>query len=273
MPDYIQVEFKNVSEEEAEILIARLSNGGFDGFEQDDNSLKAFISSQDFDQEWLNETIDKARINYAVTTITETNWNELWESSFEPVIVDDFVAVRAHFHEPVKAVQHEIIITPKMSFGTGHHATTYMMMEQMRGINFTGKTVFDFGTGTGVLAILAEKLGAHKIIATDIDEWSIENAEENLRRNRCQGIEILKADSAEMGGRFDIILANINKNIIIDNFPALAAQLVSNGTLLLSGLLAEDEPDILGKAEAFDLTLQAKKVRNNWLSLKMTVKS
>ena len=119
------------------------------------------------------------------TLIPEANWNQVWESNFDPVIVDDFVAIRADFHEPVKGVSLEIIITPKMSFGTGHHATTYMMIEQMRELDFTGKSVFDFGTGTGVLAILAEKLGANKVIAVDNDEWSIENAEENFEKNNC----------------------------------------------------------------------------------------
>ncbi len=133
----------------------------------------------------LNDLTSSLQLSFSKTIIEETNWNQVWESNFDPVIVDDFVAVRAHFHEPIKNVQHEIVITPKMSFGTGHHATTYMMMQQMRELDFAGKNVFDFGTGTGVLAILAEKLGAQKVIAIDNDDWSIENADENVKRNNC----------------------------------------------------------------------------------------
>ena len=138
----------------------------------------------------LQKNIEPFQIGFSETTIEETNWNQVWESSFEPVVVDDFVAVRADFHEPIKGIKHEIVITPKMSFGTGHHATTYMMLEQMGKLDFKDKRVLDFGTGTGVLAILAEKMGAKKIIAIDNDEWSIENANENIKRNNCVAVEL-----------------------------------------------------------------------------------
>jgi ribosomal protein L11 methyltransferase len=143
--------------------------------------------------------------------------------------VDHFVAVRADFHEPIKDVKYEIIITPKMSFGTGHHATTYMMMEQMRDANFTDKIVFDFGTGTGVLAILAEKMGAKKIMAIDSDEWSIENANENIKRNNCTAIELQLTNTADVKSEFDIILANINKNIILENLELLESSSCPEG--------------------------------------------
>jgi ribosomal protein L11 methyltransferase len=186
------------------------------------------------------------------------------------VIVDDFVAIRADFHEPVRGVEHEIIVTPKMSFGTGHHATTYMMIQQMRQIDFTGKRVFDFGTGTGILAILAEKMGAKKIVAVDNDDWSIENAGENIQRNNCSLIELRKANDPGMDSSFDIILANINKNVILENFPTIINQLAEGGVLLLSGLLKEDEYDIFRKSIEYSLQLIQTTVRDNWLALRFS---
>ena len=146
-------------------------------------------------------------------------------------------------------VAHEVVITPKMSFGTGHHATTWMMIRQMKEIDFKDKVVFDFGTGTGVLAILAEKLHAKKIIAADIDDWSIENARENISLNQCTRIHILQMDSMSTDDVFDIILANINKNVLLDNMEKMAGQLKNKGVLLLSGLLTSDETDIVQSAK------------------------
>lgn len=210
----------------------------------------------------------KYQLSFTKQLIPEQNWNAVWESNFQPVIIDDFVAIRADFHEPIKNVQHEIIITPKMSFGTGHHATTEMMMRQMREIDFADKTVFDFGTGTGVLAILAEKLGAAKVIAVDNDDWSIANAEENIRRNNCTEISLQKSDTVPTDTKFDIILANINKNVLVENLQALAGQLSIHGIMLLSGLLISDEPDMLAAIGMFSLILRDKSVRENWICLK-----
>jgi ribosomal protein L11 methyltransferase len=143
--------------------------------------LLAYFNEEDFPSYDVQSLLNG--YNFQSNTIPEQNWNEEWEQNFQPVVVDDFCAVRAHFHAPISTVKHEIIITPKMSFGTGHHATTYMMMQQMQNIDFNNKSVFDFGTGTGILAILAEKCGAKEIIAIDNDEWSYKNAEENLEMN------------------------------------------------------------------------------------------
>ena len=185
-------------------------------------------------------------------------------------MVDDFVGIRADFHEPVAGVEHEIVITPKMSFGTGHHATTFMMIQQMREIDFTGKSVFDFGTGTGILAILAEKQGASKIFAVDYDEWSIENAKENLAKNNCSKFVLKKADHAVGEGQYDILLANINKNVILENFSTLVKNMTPSGLLLLSGLLAEDEADIIQASTIFSLTIVKIISKNNWISLKLS---
>jgi len=265
MGQFIQIEFQNISSEQSDLLVAELSMIGFDGFEEGENNLKAFIPAANFDETAVKEIAAKNNVNFVQSIIEETNWNAVWESNFTPVIVDDFVAIRADFHDPIKQVEHEIVITPKMSFGTGHHATTYMMMQQMRSINFTGKTVFDFGTGTGVLAILAEKLGATTVMAIDNDDWSIANAEENMQRNNCSRIIVKKADDAITGEQYDIILANINKNVILDNFSSLVSQLTSKGTLLISGLLQEDETDILAEAGKYPLILKGKTTQQGWI--------
>jgi ribosomal protein L11 methyltransferase len=270
MNQYLQVEFAAVTSEQKDILIAELADAGFEGFEEGEDSLKSFIPVQSLDEDALNAIASQQKLSFTKTIIEETNWNQVWESNFEPVTVDDFVAIRAHFHQPITSVAHEIVITPKMSFGTGHHATTYMMMMQMRSIDFVSKSVFDFGTGTGVLAILAEKLGAKKIDAIDIDEWSITNAKENIEQNNCSLISLKKADTAEMTSQYDIILANINKNVIIDSFPVLARQLSPGGILLLSGLLVEDEDDIFHISSAYSLQIIQTSVRANWLCLRLS---
>jgi len=177
------------------------------------------------------------------------------------------VAVIADFHESIEGIQHEIRITPKMSFGTGHHATTYMVLKLMNGIDFNGKTVFDFGTGTGILAIMAEKLGADKILAIDYDNWCIENAAENIERNLSKKIILEKGDTADCHQLFDIQIANINKNIIQDNVEYLSKQGGEYAILVLSGLLAEDEEDIHQLFSARGWIQQNILHKNGWIAL------
>ncbi|WP_276502189.1 50S ribosomal protein L11 methyltransferase [Terrimonas pollutisoli] len=270
MGQYIQIEFQHISQEQSDILIAQLSQIGFDGFEEGEHVLKAFISSDDYDENLLKTIAASGGLNFSKTIIEETNWNQLWESSFSPVVVGDFVAVRADFHEPIEEVKFEVVITPKMSFGTGHHATTYLMMQQMEQLDFADKNVLDFGTGTGVLAILAGKLGANKIVAIDNDKWSIENAAENIKRNTCSRVDLQLRDSASLQDKFDIILANINKNVILDNLETIARQINPGGTILLSGLLTDDEQDILIQARNFGLKFRQRAERDNWLLLNLS---
>lgn len=239
--NYLQIEFEIKNAAENEILIALLANAGFESFEEADKSLKAFIKEEGFTENSLQDIINIVPVNYAITVVPQQNWNAQWESSFEPIIVNEFVAIRAAFHQPVKNVQHEIIITPKMSFGTGHHATTYMMIEQMQALDFTGKRVVDFGTGTGVLAILAEKMGALSVDAIDYDEWSIENAVENTAANNCNKINLIKAETIAVGKVYDIILANINLNVILENLAAVKAVSKKDTLILLSGFIKSDE--------------------------------
>ncbi len=270
MGNYIQIQFEKLSADQSDVLIAQLSEIGFSGFEEGECELKAFIPEEDFDRSLLLTHLATNAIPFSESFIKETNWNRVWESNFDPVVVDDFVAIRADFHKPITGVLHEIVITPKMSFGTGHHATTHMMIGQMRALNFNEKTVFDFGTGTGVLAILAEKLGAKKIIAMDNDLWRIENAKENFAMNNCASIDIRLFDSANMNDQFEIILANISKNVILDNIEHSRRLLSEDGILLLSGILPGDKQEILEKGKYHGLQVNCETQRHNWLLISLS---
>lgn len=265
--DYIQITIPVVDISTREILVALLSELGFSGFEEEEDHIKAFIASADFKEVEMSEVAGNLQVTYTQSVIKEQNWNKLWESNFEPVVVDDFVGIRADFHLPIPGVEHEIIITPKMSFGTGHHATTFMMLQLMREVNCKDQSVYDFGTGTGILAILAEKLGAKRILAVDNDDWCIENAAENIKKNNCRNIELVKVDTAKNEEKFSVILANINKNIILDNLAFLADTIKKDGTILLSGLLIEDEKDILFAVKPFGWQKRKSVVKGIWMSI------
>jgi ribosomal protein L11 methyltransferase len=268
--DYIQITFQNLQPEQIEMLVAQLSDAGYEGFEEHEKSLDAYISQKNFDALVLNEVAYKYQLGYTTLRLAETNWNKLWESNFQPVVVNDFVSVRADFHPPLPGTEFEIIITPKMSFGTGHHATTYMMIEQMRKIDFKEKKVLDFGTGTGILAILAEKLGAASVIAIDDDDWSIENAAENFARNKCSKICLKKKSEPAGENTSDITLANINKNIILANWKSLCSGLPAGGVLLVSGLLTADKPEINDLAKQAGLQLTQELTREGWICIQYT---
>ena len=267
MSNTIQITIPASDDDIRDELIARLSAVDFDAFEEKKDELLAFIDEKKFETEVLNNIVSGYNVSYTKTTIEEQNWNAIWESSFEPVIVEDFCAIRAEFHPPFHNIKHEIIITPKMSFGTGHHATTYLMISAMSQMNFTGKRVADFGTGTGVLAILSEKLGAEYVWAVDNDDWSIDNSKENIARNSCRNIKIEKAYGFYPTEHFDIILANINKNVILQNAESLVLGLNAKGQLLLSGLLKEDETDIVSAFKQKNWHPLYVSERMNWISI------
>lgn len=263
--NHIQISIE-ANEEQQELLISELSDLGANGFEQTETHLLVYFNETAFPGYEVNKLLQGYNAN--AQTIPQQNWNAVWEANFQPVVVDDFCAIRAHFHQSITSVTHEIIITPKMSFGTGHHATTWMMMAQMRHIDFKEKKVFDFGTGTGILAILAEKLGAVSITAIDNDEWSIENGLENAAQNGCSHIE-LYLSSTVPDEQYDIILANINRNVILMHLPNLAKAVVPQGLILFSGLLAGDEQDIVQACKQEGLILLKQQERSNWISLLM----
>lgn len=270
MNDYIQVDIMVSEATKMELLVALLAEMGFEGFEETGEGLHAFIPADRFDAPLLEVLAKEHDLTYSLQSIAPQNWNAIWESGFEPVVIPGFVAIRAGFHPPHAGVQHEIIITPKMSFGTGHHATTYMMVQAMAQLGFSGKTVLDFGTGTGVLAILAEKLGAPEVLAIDNDEWSIDNATENAEANGCNHINIQQAETVPSDQLFNIILANINLNVIKDNLSAIAAASQPGANVLLSGFLPEDEGILLPLLTQSGFRSLGKIQKDNWLCLHVT---
>ncbi len=268
--NYLKVTVSDLDAAQQEILIAQLSELNFIGFEQKEQHLLAYANEQEADLEGLALTL--ADNNAHSEIIPEVNWNEQWERDFEPIIIEDQVAIRAHFHKAISAVKHEIIITPKMSFGTGHHATTQLMLTQMSTLNFSDKKVFDYGTGTGVLSVYAEQLGAQKIIANDIDPWSEENAKENVDRNGCNNIEVrLGGIDVVTEDNFDCILANINLNVLKSSMELLVKK-VKNGQngLLLSGILEENEDDITSIINTYTTEYQLFKI-GKWLCIHVKI--
>lgn len=255
-----------------DILIAQLADAGYEGFEENGDQLIAYIPEEQFDENTVTGMLGSHGLDYTKETIAQANWNAVWESNFQPVLVDAFCGIRAGFHEPLAGqVEHEIVITPKMSFGTGHHATTYSMIKLMEGIDFQGKRVFDFGTGTGILAILAEKLGAAAVDAIDNDDWAVENALENAGTNSAGAVNIWREERLDgvEDGRYDIVLANINRNILLANMFHMKRILKKHGILILSGILQEDEPAIVKAAADNGLVPEKKAEREHWLAISL----
>ncbi|GAB4127616.1 MAG: 50S ribosomal protein L11 methyltransferase [Raineya sp.] len=260
-------------EESYEILIAELAELGYESFIEQENALQAYIPTHSFQESVLKSLIegyqDQFKIRYQVQNLQKTNWNEEWEKNYTPVEIADKVRIRAIFHEPKPEFMYEMLITPKMSFGTGHHETTSLMIENQISINHQGKSVLDAGCGTGILAIMAHFLGASAITAFDIDEWAVENAQENCTLNNCKGIKIFQGTMEQIipQEQFDIILANINRNVLLNDLPLYARSLQKNGYLLLSGFYEADVKDIFEAARAQGMSLIAQKVKNNWTAL------
>ena len=271
MQNYLEFNFKiQPLQPWNEILMAELIEIGFDSFTEEYDGILGYIQKELFKEEELKEVqlLQNADINisYTFKEMPNINWNEEWEKNFSPINIEDQVSIRAEFHEN-QNLPHEIIIQPKMSFGTGHHATTYLMIQQMLDMDFESKTVLDMGCGTSVLAIFAKQQGAGKTVAIDIDEWSVENSIENAARNKVE-LEISQGTADNLGSEnFDIILANINRNILISDIPTYVSILNNGGQLLLSGLCFFDVDDILEVCTAEKLTLTKKIQREEWVSL------
>jgi ribosomal protein L11 methyltransferase len=269
MDQYIEIIFPVSGQAAKDTLVAQLSVRGFEGFEEQPHCVKAFIRESDFDGQELQQFSEEYALSFTQSLVENRNWNAEWESHFLPVVIAGFCAVRAAFHPPVDGVTYDIIITPKMSFGTGHHATTYMMVQAMRNISFAGRSVFDFGTGTGVLAVLAEKLGALTVAAIDNEDNSIENAAENLAANDCTRCTLRKADTMTGNHTYDIILANINRNVILQQLSHIRQHLAPRGVALLSGLLIDDQPRIMEEAFRHQLVLTRRIEREGWICLEL----
>ncbi len=276
LTDYIGVSFR-CSEEFKEILIAELGALGFESMLEKETGIEAYILDDQFNSDDIEDLLKRyssERISYSVEKVATRNWNEEWEKNYEPIIVEDKCIVRATFHDPAPAFPIEIIINPRMSFGTGHHATTYLMLQQQMELDHQNKRVLDAGCGTAILAVMAEILGASEVIAYDNNSWTIENAPENLSLNNTKNIQILEGTIGTLGlnGKFDIILANINKNVLLDEMQDYVSYLNDPGVLILSGFYSQDEKDLIGLAESLGLVLVKTLRRNDWSTLRFEKK-
>ena len=258
----------------SEILMAELAQVGFESFVELDDGLEAYIPKT----VWKNDLLDDISfikkseydIQYTQKTIAPKNWNEVWESDFKPIVIDDRCAVRATFHEPIDTA-YELIITPKMSFGTGHHQTTFMMLQHLLDMDLEGASVLDMGCGTGVLAVLAEKKGGAPIDAIDIEPWCYENTKENALLNNCKSIRAHQGDSSLLvDKKYDVIIANINKNVLIKDMSVYSFCLNTGGTLLLSGFYTSDLEDIQNSCEVAQLEYVSHLEKQNWIAAKFS---
>jgi ribosomal protein L11 methyltransferase len=258
----------------SDILIAELGDAGFESFVENEDGISAYIQQNDWSETILDDiqilNSEEFSISYTKNFIEQVNWNEEWEKNFNPIIVDDVCSVRAPFHEKPNT-QYDIVIEPKMSFGTGHHETTHMMIQHVLKNNMAGKTVLDMGCGTAVLAILAEMKGAKKLDAIDIDNWCYVNSIENAERNNCSNITVLEGDVSLLEGKsYDVIIANINRNILLNDIHQYAKCLNKHGVLFLSGFYKDDIPAIEDECGKHQLKLTETLERNHWVALKFT---
>lgn len=268
---YLEINIKN-PQELSEMLMAELSEAGYDSFMETEEGIVAYVEVGLFSEERLKEVLSKYQGEsvFNIAELEDKNWNEEWEKNFQPVEVDGKVIVKASFHKTGEGYPYQIIINPKMSFGTGHHETTYMMIQNQLEVDHRGKKVMDAGTGTGILAILASKLGADSVFAFDIEDWAFENLKENINLNNCANINAAQGTIESLSSPFpfyDIILANINKNVLMREMPRYSAMLEKDGVLVLSGFYCGDIPDLENVAGDASLEVIGQRDRNNWASL------
>ena len=271
---YIGYDFKiKPIQPASEILIAELGDAGFESFVETAEGVTAYIQKDDWYAAILEDIFilnsDEFKITYDFNEIEQTNWNEEWEKNFNPIVVDELVTVRAPFHEKPKT-KYDLIIEPKMSFGTGHHETTHMMIQHILKNDFEGQSVLDMGCGTGVLAILAEKVGATQLDAIDIDNWCYLNSLENVERNNCKNISVFQGDvSLLKNQKYDTIIANINRNILLQDVAIYSNCLNKNGSLFLSGFYEDDLELISTTCSENGLIFEGKVLKNRWVAAKL----
>ena len=255
-----------------DILIAELGYAGFESFVENEDGVTAYIQKDEWNEHILNDVQivnnEEFKISFSVKEIEQVNWNAEWEKNFNPIEVDNICTVRAPFHAKPDT-KYDIVIEPKMSFGTGHHETTHMMIQHLLKLDLKDKKVLDMGCGTGILAILAEKMGARPIDAIDIDNWCYENSIENVERNNCKHISVYEGDVSLIRERkYDVIIANINRNILLEDIPHYSKSLNKNGVLLLSGFYKDDILSISKKCNEFGLKLSESAEKNYWVAIK-----
>lgn len=272
---YVEVKFEvNPIQPVREILVSDLADIGFESFVDFETGVSAFVPIVDFNKSKVESIVENlsaiGELSFQFTELEEKNWNAVWESEYETVEVEKRCIVKAPFHiiEP-GTFDYEVIINPKMSFGTGHHETTYLMLSYLLDEKVEGAQVLDMGSGTGVLAILAAQMKAAKVRAIDIEDWAFENTIENAKLNNVE-IDVEKGDSTAIkGGKYDLILANINKNVLLADMHIFNRALAPNGSLFLSGFFETDIPELVDFAETLGLILMEQRTRNNWASLKL----
>lgn len=278
--NFIQVNFNIAPYQEyiADVLVGELGEIGFDSFVKNVDVLEAFIIADKFSEQELMDVITnfpfEAEISYTVEKVESKNWNEEWEKHFfEPIVIENECVIHSSFHKDVPPAKYDIVIDPKMSFGTGHHETTSLMIGEILKMEVAGKSVLDMGCGTSVLAILAAMRGAENLLAVDIDEWCAENSRENIELNHVQGIEVVQGGAEALAGKhFDIVLANINRNILLADMQKYAACLSVGGELYMSGFYKEDIPLIEAEANRLGFELKGFTEKNKWVAVK-TVKT
>lgn len=272
---YLEFEIptRSWSTSEKEILLAKMSQIGFEGFAESADMIQAYIEEGHYSGEDLNRVIDELESNgihlqYHYHRTEDQNWNREWEKKFNPVLIDEKVLIRAPFHEASADPDLTLVIEPKMSFGTGHHHTTKLMIREMLKYNLKESSVLDMGCGTGVLGILACKLGAKRVLGVDNDQWAYENALENMQRNEAVGMEVTLGDAGTLGEEiFDFELANITRNILVRDLRKYCDHLRSKGVLIVSGFLAEDVQYVLNKAYQCGLNHINTQEQENWICL------
>lgn len=254
-------------EDKIEIITAELNQLGFEGFWEEGSMINAFIAQDDFKEKSLYDMLGKYKMenHYSIKVLEDKNWNETWESNFDPVQIDNQVMIRASFHPPATSAEHEIIINPEMSFGTGHHETTELMIRLMLGIDFSRKTVLDLGSGTGVLAILASKMGAKTNVAIENDPGSVQNCRDNVIQNNCSNIEVIEGSIEQSPKlKYDIVLSNITKNINKSLLPSCVELLAPQGYLVISGFLDFDRDEMVQFCEGLGLVHEQTIELNKW---------
>jgi ribosomal protein L11 methyltransferase len=257
----------------SDILIAQLAELGYHGFEETPEGINAYIDQKKFDpgeiQHLPIRDVYPENIEIYHRIIAEKNWNKLWEEGFQPVTIGNDILIRASFHPEDRKYPFQLIIEPKMSFGTGHHSTTYLMLQWLLEIDLKGKIILDMGCGTGILSIMAAMKGAKAVWAVDTDEWAWQNAQENLKRNKIENVEIIKGNIQNIPEeKFDLILANINLNTLLQDIPAYVDHIDSHGHLIVSGIYRSNRNKILEKAKAYGLKYEAYKEKNLWIAVK-----
>ncbi len=271
--DYVAVKFTSEKKDfEWEIITAFLAEIGYETFEETGDGLKAYIPQPDFKstliEELLNEQLNIPGVTFAIETILDRNWNEVWESNYDAVVIANRCLIRAPFHKSDTSIEYEILIEPQMSFGTAHHETTAMMIEYVLEAELADKQILDMGSGTGILAILASMRGADNIDAIDIDEWAYKNCLSNAEKNKINNINVIQGGADLVIKKYDVIFANINLNILVRDMEVYAKALKSNGMIYFSGFYQDDLMKLEQVANQLKLELVDTKVKNKWMAAK-----